>query len=218
MAKAEFIGSRVQPYVLPRARHLDIACGDGQILCAFGGIGCRSVGIELSERRLARCQGQGLSIVCADMSVALPFRDTAFDLVTLISAIEHMPRPDTVLGEVKRVLSPDGLAVVQIPNPYFPLDLHYFLPFYGYLPAFAQRLYRRIVIGDRYAIDYYTVQVSKSDVARMFAEYMQIHVEDIVYPLEIAPEWLRPFYGFYRKSFLYHLFPTGHLFVYCKLP
>jgi ubiquinone/menaquinone biosynthesis C-methylase UbiE len=217
MAKAEFIAARVHPHILPGARHLDIACGDGQILCAFSQVGCRGIGVELSKRRLARCRQKGLSVVCADMSADLPFRDAAFDLVTLISTIEHIPHPNTLLEEVDRVLSTSGLVAVQIPNPYFPIDLHYFLPFYGYLPPFVQEAYRRLVVGHRYAIDYYTAQVIKRDIAEMFVHYSRVHAQDIVYPLQVAPDWLKPFYGLYRSTVLRRLFPTGHLFVYQKV-
>ncbi len=216
MTKAEFIVMKIQHYVLSGARHLDIACGGGQILRAFGRIGCKSVGIELSEQRLARCRQQDRPVVRADMNAGLPFKNATFDVVTLISTIEHVLHPSALIEEINRILSPSGLIIIQIPNPFFPIDLHYFLPLYGYFPSSIQKMYRTLIAGQKYAISYYTAQVSKRDLATMFAEYTRVHAQDIVYPIEVAPNWLKPFYSFYKRSKLCRLFPTGHLFVYRK--
>jgi ubiquinone/menaquinone biosynthesis C-methylase UbiE len=213
--KAKFIITKVQSYVPSGLRHLDIACGSGQILSAFNRICSKSIGVDLSEHCLAICRQQDLSVIRANITENLPFKNETFDLVTLISTIEHVPYPNELLKEVNRILSPNGLIIIQIPNPYFPIDLHYFLPLYGYLPLFLQKIYRRLLAGKGYLINYNTIQISKGDVEKIFADYAQVYVQDIVYPVEVAPNWLRPFYSFYKAS-LGRLFPTGHLFIYRK--
>ena len=213
--KAKFIITKVQSYVPSGLRHLDIACGSGQILSAFNRICSKSIGVDLSEHCLAICRQQDLSVIRANITENLPFKNETFDLVTLISTIEHVPYPNELLKEVNRILSPNGLIIIQIPNPYFPIDLHYFLPLYGYLPLFIQKIYRRLLAGKGYLINYNTIQISKGDVEKIFADYAQVYVQDIVYPVEVAPNWLRPFYSFYKTS-LGRLFPTGHLFIYRK--
>jgi ubiquinone/menaquinone biosynthesis C-methylase UbiE len=213
--KAKFIITKVQSYVPSGLRHLDIACGSGQILSAFNRICSKSIGVDLSEHCLAICRQQDLSVIRANITENLPFKNETFDLVTLISTIEHVPYPNELLKEVNRILSPNGLIIIQVPNPYFPIDLHYFLPLYGYLPLFIQKIYRRLLAGKGYLINYNTIQISKGDVEKIFADYAQVYVQDIVYPVEVAPNWLRPFYSFYKTS-LGRLFPTGHLFIYRK--
>lgn len=214
--KATFIAGKIQRFVPLGARHLDIACGDGQILHAFDRLGCKSVGIELSERRLARCKNRDCTVVRADMTADLPFKNAAFNVITLISTIEHALYPDLLLKETDRVLSKDGLIVIQIPNPYFPIDLHNFLPFYGYFPPSIQRMYLRRFAGKKYEIKYYTAHISKRDLARLLTGYAPIHAQNIVYPIEVAPDWLKPYYSIYEKFGLSRLFPTGYLFVYRK--
>jgi ubiquinone/menaquinone biosynthesis C-methylase UbiE len=213
--KAKFIITKVQSYVPSGLRHLDIACGSGQILSAFNRICSKSIGVDLSEHCLAICRQQDLSVIRANITENLPFKNETFYLVTLISTIEHVPYPNELLKEVNRILSPNGLIIIQVPNPYFPIDLHYFLPLYGYLPLFIQKIYRRLLAGKGYLINYNTIQISKGDVEKIFADYAQVYVQDIVYPVEVAPNWLRPFYSFYKTS-LGRLFPTGHLFIYRK--
>ena len=213
--KAAFIMAKVESHVPPGLRHLDIACGNGQILSAFNKIHSKSIGLDLSERRLATCRQKNLSVIRANFTDNLPFKHETFDMVTLISAIEHVPRPNELLRELSRILSPNGLIIIQIPNPYFPIDLHYFLPLYGYLPLFIQKIYRSLLAGKGYFIHYNTIQISKGDVEKIFTDYTQVFAQDIIYPAEVAPNWLRPFYNFYKAS-LGRLFPTGHLFIYRK--
>ena len=216
MAKSRFIGMQIEQYVPSGTRHLDIACGQGGVLFVLRDFGCKGVGIELNEERLARCRQKELTVVRADMTRTLPFKKGTFELVTLISTIEHVSHPEVLLAEIDRVLSPDGLIAIQIPNPYFLIDLHYFLPLYGYLPQRVQNVYRKLFAGREYTIDYYTAQMSRGDVEHLFAAYTPVCVRDLVYPLEVAPDWLRRFYGVYSSSGLCRLLPTGHLLIYRK--
>jgi SAM-dependent methyltransferase len=213
LAKARYLAARVAPYLPPQARLLDIACGDGQALAALGEWGCRGVGIEVSARRLGRCRARGLHVVRADMTATLPFAAASFDVVSLISTLEHIPSPEGFLREVARVLAPEGVVVVQIPNPHFPVDLHYMLPLYGYLPEGLRRRYRRAFAGEGYAIDYYARQLTRRQVQDAFSAWELLHASDFVYPAEVAPDWLRPWYRLYTRTGLARLFPTGHLLV-----
>lgn len=214
LATAEFIVDRVRQFVPANARHLDIACGSGQVLVAFNRVGCRGVGFDLSEKRLGHCKRNGLVVLCADMTATLPFEDESFDLVTLISTLEHVEHPDLLVAEVGRVLGARGVVVIQIPNPRFPIDLHYFLPLYGYCPPSVREVYRKLMVRNGYFISYYTNLISKMDVGRIFGGYRTLCVQDIAYPAQVAPNWLRPFYVLYKP--VSRVFPTGHLFVYQK--
>ena len=46
----------------------------------------------------------------------LPFRDNAFDLVTILHVIEHIKNSKDALHEIYRVLKKDGIALIVTPN------------------------------------------------------------------------------------------------------
>jgi SAM-dependent methyltransferase len=47
----------------------------------------------------------------------LPYEDEMFDLVIFTETLEHIPRsPYTLLREMRRVLSPDGVLIFSVPN------------------------------------------------------------------------------------------------------
>jgi ubiquinone/menaquinone biosynthesis C-methylase UbiE len=213
MAKARFIANKIRKFIPCDARHLDIACGDGDIMQAFADIGCKSVGIELLQYRVERCHKRRLNVVKGDITKGLPFEKDSFNVVTLISILEHLQDTKQLMSEVERILSPGGIAVIQIPNPFFPIDLHYFLPFYGYLPEFVREPYRRIFAGDKYGINYYTAQTTRKEVEALTNNFEELHAEGFTYPVEVAPDWLKPLYELYSQTIVVRIFPTGYLFV-----
>ena len=91
-------------------RVLDLGCGIGH---SFHELAPRvTVGVDLDAAALA---GQARETVVADMR-RLPFPDASFASVVAIQSIEHVPDPDRVLSEVRRVLASDGVAVFVTPN------------------------------------------------------------------------------------------------------
>jgi len=69
---------------------------------------------------------------------ALPFRNRSFELVTMISTIEHVQGASVCLSEALRVLRADGELFMQFPNRYFPIELHSSLCMYFYLPRYVR--------------------------------------------------------------------------------
>lgn len=56
---------------------------------------------------------QNLKFRLADAK-SLPFDDGLVDIVYSVSVLEHIPEPHEVLGEINRVLRPDGLLILTI--------------------------------------------------------------------------------------------------------
>ena len=47
---------------------------------------------------------------------AAGFPDSFFDVVRLSTVLEHLPNPRTTFDEIYRILRPDGLVYVKVPN------------------------------------------------------------------------------------------------------
>jgi glycosyltransferase involved in cell wall biosynthesis/SAM-dependent methyltransferase len=100
----------------PRAV-LDVGAGDGRYLRFFESRLSKAlvVGCEISLTRAQRMRAKGLRVVVA-RSEELPFRDGAFDLVTLIEVLEHTQSPARSLEEVRRILRRGGRLALTTPN------------------------------------------------------------------------------------------------------
>ena len=59
--------------------------------------------------------GQDRETLVADMR-ALPLPDASFQSVLSVQSLEHVPDPERVVAEVRRVLAPGGTAVFVTPN------------------------------------------------------------------------------------------------------
>ena len=91
--------------VSPKARVLDIGCGDGALLGHLTQAKSADArGIELSQTGVKECLSRGLSVVQGDAEKDLHlYPDESFDFVILSQTIQAMLRPDQVLGEMLRI-------------------------------------------------------------------------------------------------------------------
>ena len=109
---------------------LDIACGRGELPAIASERGVCAVGIDFSStalgfaqrlkvKRQTRVPASGaMELVRAD-ACRLPFASNSFDRITLLDIIEHLvpPQLEMMLREVRRLLKPDGYAVLHtLPN------------------------------------------------------------------------------------------------------
>lgn len=98
---------------------LDIGCNNAYGTEILGGSCRTAIGVDVSKQAIRvarkRCGSDQLAFSVAD-GANLPFKDGTFDVVTAFQVIEHLANPDRLIQEVKRVLSPDGLAILTTPN------------------------------------------------------------------------------------------------------
>lgn len=109
----------------PRARILDLACGDGRYARAFASMGHRMTGLDLSEDLLeeAKQRSPGLpgspTYVRADMR-EIPFFeqfDAVLSLFTSFGYFDDRADDEKVLEGVARALVPGGRLLLDLPNP-----------------------------------------------------------------------------------------------------
>jgi SAM-dependent methyltransferase len=102
--------------VVPRggASYLDIGCGPGVITRLFAeriGAG-RIVGVDQLDVR-AEIEFHAFNL---DGTARLPFGDATFDVLTCLETLEHVHDTDHLVREIRRVLRPDGYALLSVPR------------------------------------------------------------------------------------------------------
>jgi SAM-dependent methyltransferase len=113
---------------------LEIGCGEAGVLKAFLELGCRCVGIELSQHRTmlalkmhaeAVAKGQisfiNRDIYEIDPEIDMPFK---FDLIILKDVIEHIPDQERFIPFLRHFLHPGGVVFFGFPPWQMPFGGH----------------------------------------------------------------------------------------------
>ncbi|MDP2709988.1 MAG: class I SAM-dependent methyltransferase [Solirubrobacteraceae bacterium] len=108
--------SAVEP--IEGGRMLDLGCASGHftVQLARRARAAEVHGVEFVEEWAAAARGHGIEVVATDLAERLPYDDASFDLVHSNQVIEHLPRTDTFLREIRRVLRPGGHAIISTNN------------------------------------------------------------------------------------------------------
>lgn len=97
-------------------RMLDVGCGNGGFLYYMREHGWEVQGEELSQSAADYARQElGLTVFLGELCDAA-FPSSHFDVVTLWNVLEHLHDPAATLAEIKRILKPEGLLVVAVPN------------------------------------------------------------------------------------------------------
>ena len=97
-----------------RPRILDVGCGTGanlELLAKYG----QAEGVDVSPEALDFCRARGLRNVRQGAAEKLPYEDESFDLVTGLDVVEHLDDDVAGLKEMRRVLKPNGRALLFVP-------------------------------------------------------------------------------------------------------
>ena len=128
-------------------RVLDLAAGTGVSTAELSKSGAYAVGADFSIGMLQAGVGvkavkeSGVPLLAAD-GLHLPFKDGAFDAVTISFGLRNIVDPDAALREMARVVRPGGrLAVCEFSTPTFtPFRFVYLNYLMRALPAVARKV------------------------------------------------------------------------------
>jgi len=101
----------------PGGALLDIGCANGVLTrqCARASQVARVFGVDfvdhgLDPREIAFTKAN------LDTSTPLPFESATFDVITCMETLEHLHDTDHIVSEIRRLLRPEGYAIVAVPR------------------------------------------------------------------------------------------------------
>jgi SAM-dependent methyltransferase len=107
----EYLSRRFE--IATGSKILDVGCGRGEFLQGFSLLGVDAVGVDQGARPNLLSEDEYFS---ADISKALPFEDSSFDVVFNKSVLEHFYFPENLALEMNRVLKPGGRIITMTPS------------------------------------------------------------------------------------------------------
>lgn len=136
------LAGRVQPM-----RMLEVGTGSGGIAHYFGThptLRCEVCAVDVHDNRQVT-DGYRYQQV---HDTQLPFADQSFDVVLSNHVIEHVGDESAQrahLAELHRVLRPDGVGYLAVPNRWMLVEPHYRLAFLSWLPHAWRTPYLRLM-------------------------------------------------------------------------
>jgi SAM-dependent methyltransferase len=111
----ETLTDQFQPWAKPGGKLLDVGCGAGYLLQTASGRGFDVSGCDVSA--WAGKHGSELGFkVRVGLLEDLAYPAATFDVVVCNHTLEHVSSPVSFLQEIKRILVPDGILVIGVPN------------------------------------------------------------------------------------------------------
>ena len=98
------------------AKMLDIGCYDGTLGEVFLKKGWSVHGIEAHGQACLEAGRKGLDVLKRNIEEGLPYPENTFDLVVAAEIIEHLYDTDEFLENIKRILKPQGVLILTVPN------------------------------------------------------------------------------------------------------
>lgn len=176
------------PHLSRPIRLLEVGTGSGGIAHYFGThptLQCEVDAVDVHDSRLI-FDGYRYSQVTGTQ---LPFADESFDVVLSNHVIEHVgdeTAQRTHLEELKRVLRPDGVGYLAVPNRWMLVEPHYRLAFLSWLPhAWRTPYLRATKKGEVYDCEPLQMRQLEHFFASVGLAYRNLCIEALYATLEI---------------------------------
>lgn len=174
-------------------RVLDIGCGSGTITRnILRTVGCTSIGIDVSEECIKYASEKSIQEgLASDFLVgsieSLPFIEKTFDIVIASHIIEHVPFPEKIFLELKRILKDGGILLLTTPNytsfwPLAELIFDHTIAKKGYSlhdqhitkfnPSMIKKLFKKTGFSDTVVETYYTLSLPLSLISSRWANFI----------------------------------------------
>lgn len=108
---------------------LDVGCASGWFLSEIAKSypKARYAGIDKYRKAISYGQKRYKSLMLLHEDAhKLPFAENSFDLIICTEVLEHVTEPRRVLNEIKRVLKPNGIAIIEMDSGNFLFRLAWY--------------------------------------------------------------------------------------------
>lgn len=111
---------------VPKKAHIvDVGCGCGNVLSKLQSWGYKNAaGIDVSTTALEFCREMGLKNVFLSQENKLPFKNESIDVAVCLDVLEHIKNDSGYLGELWRILKPNGRIIMMVPAHRFLWSYH----------------------------------------------------------------------------------------------
>lgn len=130
-------------------RLADIGCGTGALTKALERYG-KCTGIDFSEHAVNFCRSRGVRDVRLGTAEETGCEAGAFDVVTCLDVLEHIPDDTKGIAEIERILKPGGIAIIFVPT---------FMFLWGKMDELGNhyRRYRLPELAEKFAPERFTI-------------------------------------------------------------
>lgn len=105
---------------------LDYGCGTGDFLAYAKKSGWSTLGYEPNSKAKVIAKEKGIKI----LDNLKELDDNSFDVISLWHVLEHVYQPEATIAEFKRLLKPDGVLIIAVPN-YKSYDANHYKEFWA---------------------------------------------------------------------------------------
>lgn len=110
-------------YIKKSDNVLDIGCDNAShtIKCSkrckkIIGFDYNENSLKIAKNRVKKNNIKNIKIMKHNAEEKFPFQKNSFDKILFLDVLEHLNKRDFVLGEMRRVLKPNGMLLLSIPN------------------------------------------------------------------------------------------------------
>lgn len=104
------------PYIRDHCKILDIGCYTGDLL-TYLPPSVDYYGLDADEQALKTARARGAKAVKIDLETGdIPLSRAKFDIVVATEILEHLRDPARMMQQIKRLVAPDGVVLISLPN------------------------------------------------------------------------------------------------------
>jgi len=93
---------------------LELGTGNGEFMSELERRGHNVIGLDIFPNKILL--EKGFDVREHDLNKGIPFKDSSFEIVIGLEVLEHLYNPYEMMKEIKRVLKPEGYAIISMPN------------------------------------------------------------------------------------------------------